>query len=80
MKNLFVLLTLVAVLAAGCAFAGEEKSTTDSEELILPECYVDEDGDGVCDICNETAEKCAADFAAGKCETCTECGDKASGE
>ena len=77
MKNIIVILALAMILTSVVVFA-EEAATPDPTELMEDPsvCFVDDDGDGVCDTCAKTAEECAADAAEGKCATCESCGDK----
>lgn len=77
MKNLMLILALAMVLTSAFAFAEEEVAIATSTSIkdAATECFVDEDGDGVCDTCGNTAEECAAELEAGGCETCTRCGD-----
>jgi hypothetical protein len=56
--------------------AEETVTLTNAEETATAECFVDEDGDEICDTCGKTAEECAAEAVEGKCATCESCGDE----
>jgi hypothetical protein len=83
MKNLTLILALLAVSAM--AFAGDTTMTEDAEAAAhitedgATSCFVDADGDGMCDNCSCDAEGCTKTEEE-KCEGCSGCcgckGDK----
>ncbi|MCP4228620.1 MAG: DUF4148 domain-containing protein [bacterium] len=84
MKSIIVILALAMALTSAVVFAEEAADEAGTEEEVtatnikevVPECFVDVDGDEVCDNCAKTAEECVLlNFESG-CEDCGTCGDK----
>ncbi len=86
MKSIIIILALAMALTSAVVFAEEAADSTSAEEevtatdieVVVPECFVDVDGDEVCDNCGNTVEECVLLNFEDGCKNCTTCGDKDS--
>ena len=78
MKNLTLILAVGAILTSTFAFAEAGATATSIKEAVEVDCFLDKNGDGICDTCGNTAEECAIIAGEGGCDTCTTCGEKNS--